>query len=118
MDTRIRLKEGVEIDGRGGARKGKHIFVEDDVTGDDDAMGGEVKTAIPLVVKGVAKEDAARGAGRQLMRSSNGSVGIVGIAKHVEGVVPYMAKWGVGWLTAFDGRRLRRLVVVCRASAQ
>jgi hypothetical protein len=33
--NRIRLKEGVEIGGWGGANKGKHIFVEDDVTGDD-----------------------------------------------------------------------------------
>jgi hypothetical protein len=30
--NRIGLKEGVEIDGWGGACKGKHIFVEDDVT--------------------------------------------------------------------------------------
>ena len=112
MGTRIRLKEGVEIGGWGGASKGIHIFVEDDMTRDDDAVGDEVKKVIPLVVRGVAKEAATGGARRQLMRSSNGSVGIVGIAKHVEGVVPYMAKWGVGWLTAFDGRRLRRWVAV------
>jgi hypothetical protein len=42
MGTRIGLKEGVEVGGRGGAGKGKHIFVEDDMTRDDDAMGGEV----------------------------------------------------------------------------
>jgi hypothetical protein len=42
--TRIRLKEGVEIGGWGGASKGKHIFVEDDVTIDDDAMECELKT--------------------------------------------------------------------------
>ena len=42
MGTRIRLKEGVEVGGWGGAGKGKHIFVEDDMTRDDDAMGGEV----------------------------------------------------------------------------
>jgi hypothetical protein len=40
--TRIGLKEGVEVGGRGGAGKGKHIFVEDDMTRDDDAMSGEV----------------------------------------------------------------------------
>jgi hypothetical protein len=33
--NRIRLKKGVEICRWGGASKGKHIFVEDDVTGDD-----------------------------------------------------------------------------------
>jgi hypothetical protein len=66
MGTRIRLKEGVEIDGWGGANKGKHIFVEDDMTRDDDAMGGEVKTVIPLVVRRVAKEEATSGRGDSL----------------------------------------------------
>jgi hypothetical protein len=32
MGTQIRLKEGVEIVGWGGDSKGKHIFVENDVT--------------------------------------------------------------------------------------
>jgi hypothetical protein len=42
MGTRIGLKEGVQAGGGGGAGKGKHIFAEDDMTRDDDAMGGEV----------------------------------------------------------------------------
>jgi hypothetical protein len=95
-------------------------LVEDDVTRDDDAVGDEVKTTIPLVVRGVAKKEAAGGAGRQLMRSSSGIVGIAGTSEHVEvvgGAMSYRAKWGVGWLTAFDGRWLR-WVAVCRASAQ
>mgnify|MGYP000956468088 CR=1 FL=1 len=36
--NRIELKEGVEIGGWGGASKGKHIFVEDDVTREGDAV--------------------------------------------------------------------------------
>ena len=52
----IRLEEGVEIGGWGGTGKGKHIFVEDDMTRDDDAVGGEVQAPIPLVVRGVAEE--------------------------------------------------------------
>jgi hypothetical protein len=36
--NRIGLKEGVEIGGWGGASKRKHIFVEDEVTRDDDAV--------------------------------------------------------------------------------
>jgi hypothetical protein len=54
--NRIGLEEGVKISGWGGASKGKHIFVEDDVTRDDDAVGGEVQTPVPLVVRRVAKE--------------------------------------------------------------
>jgi hypothetical protein len=59
--NRIGLKERVEISGWGGANKGKHIFIKNDVTR-DDAVGGEVKIVIPLMVKGVAKEEATSGA--------------------------------------------------------
>jgi hypothetical protein len=54
--NRIGLEEGVKIGGWGGASKGKHIFVEVDMTRDDDAVGGEVQTPVPLVVRRVAKE--------------------------------------------------------------
>jgi hypothetical protein len=87
MGAQIRLKEEVEIGGWGGASNGKHIFVEDDMMRDDDAMGGEVKTVIPLVVRGVAKKEATSGAWRQLMRTSSGSVGIAGTTEHAEIVV-------------------------------
>jgi hypothetical protein len=62
--NRIRLEKGVKIGRWGGASKGKHIFIEDDVTGDDDAVCGVVKTTIPLVVWEVAKEEASSGARR------------------------------------------------------
>jgi hypothetical protein len=52
----------VEIGGWGGASEGKHIFVENDMTRDEDVVGDEVKTVIPLVVRGVTKEEAASGA--------------------------------------------------------
>jgi hypothetical protein len=51
-----RIDKGVKIGGWGGASKGKHIFVKEDMTRDDDAVGGEVQTPVPLVVRGVAKE--------------------------------------------------------------
>jgi hypothetical protein len=51
MGNRVALKEGVKIGGWGGTSKGKHVFIEDDVMGDDDAVGDEVKIAIPLVVR-------------------------------------------------------------------
>jgi hypothetical protein len=69
------------------ASKGKHILVEDDVMRDDDAVGGEVQTLIPLVVRGVAKEEAAGGARRKLMRGSSGSVRVAGTAEHAKVVV-------------------------------
>jgi hypothetical protein len=50
-------------------------------------MGGEVQTPIPLVVRGVATEEAAGGARIKLMRGSNGSVRVAGIAEHAKVVV-------------------------------
>jgi hypothetical protein len=50
-------------------------------------VGGEVQTPIPLVVRGVAKEEAAGGARRKLMRDSSGSVSVAGIAEHVKVVI-------------------------------
>jgi hypothetical protein len=57
------------------------------VTRDDDTVGGEVQTLIPLVVRGVAKEEAAGGARRKLMRGSSGSVRVAGTAEHAKVVV-------------------------------
>jgi hypothetical protein len=52
------------------------------VTRDDDAVGGEFQTPIPLVVRGVAEEEAASGARRELVRDGSGSVRVAGTAKH------------------------------------
>jgi hypothetical protein len=57
------------------------------MTRDDDVVGCEVKTAIPLVVRGVAKEDVASGAWSELMRDSNGSVGVAGTGEQAKVVV-------------------------------
>jgi hypothetical protein len=62
--NRIGLKERVEIGGWGGASKGKHIFVENNVMKDEYEVGDEVKIVIPLVARGVTEEEAASGAGR------------------------------------------------------
>ena len=57
------------------------------MTRDDDAVGGEVQTPIPLVVRRVAKEEAAGGARINLMRGSSGSVRVAGTAEHAKVVV-------------------------------
>jgi hypothetical protein len=85
--NRVRLEEGVKIDGWGGACKGKHIFVEDDVTRDDDAVGGEVQASIPLVVSGVAEEEEASGARRKLVRGGSRNVRVAGTSEHAQVVV-------------------------------
>jgi hypothetical protein len=69
------------------ASKGKHIFVKDNVTRDDDAVGGEVQTPVPLAVRRVAKEEASGGARRKLMRGGSGSVRLAGTTEHAKVVV-------------------------------
>jgi hypothetical protein len=48
----------------GRSQQGKHIFVENNVTRDEDAVGEEVNTAIPIVVRGVTEEEVVSGTGR------------------------------------------------------
>jgi hypothetical protein len=57
------------------------------MTRDDDAVGGEVQTPVPLVVRGVAKEKTAGGARRKLMWSGSGSVRVAGTAEHAKVVI-------------------------------
>jgi hypothetical protein len=75
------------------------------VTRDDDAVRGEVHTSIPLVVRGVAEEEAANGARRKLVRGGRGSVRVAGTAEHTEVVI------GRGWAVQGEvgGRVARRL---------
>jgi hypothetical protein len=62
--NQIGLEKRVEIGGWRGASKGKHNFVENNVTRDEYAVGDKVKTTIPLVVRGVTEEEATSGARR------------------------------------------------------
>jgi hypothetical protein len=52
--------------------------MEDDVTRDDDAVCGEVKASVPLVIRGVAEKDTPRGARSELMWGNGREVGVAG----------------------------------------
>jgi hypothetical protein len=62
----VEIEGHVEVGERGSGRggKGEIRLVEDDVTGDEDSVGREVKTPVPLMVWGVPEENTASGAGR------------------------------------------------------
>jgi len=51
------------------------------MSGDQDPARGEVKAAVPLVVRGVPEEHTASRTGRQLVRSSGGEVGVASALK-------------------------------------
>jgi hypothetical protein len=82
------------------------------VTRDEDSVGGEVKTLIPLLVGGVTEEDTASGARGELMRSSGSEIGVASAPEDTKMVVRGMdAEESVvrsGVATALVGRRLRR----------
>ena len=57
------------------------------MSGDEDPARGEVKAAVPLVVRGVTKKHTPCRAGRQLVRSSGGDVRITGTPEDTKVVV-------------------------------
>jgi hypothetical protein len=110
---RVEVEEHAELGERGSGRGGKKEIrlVENNVTRDEDYVGGEVKTLIPLMVGGVAKEDTASGARGELMRSSGCEIGVASAPEDTKMVVRGIdaeESEGVGWATVLVGRRLRR----------
>jgi hypothetical protein len=98
--NRIMVKEGGEIGRQGGSSKGKVIFVKNDMTRDEDAVGEEVKAMIRLVVRGVTEERTTSGTRGELVGSGGRGVLIAGTTKDTEVVIgggcAILAKWGMG----------------------
>jgi hypothetical protein len=69
---------------------------------DEDPTGGEVVAAVPLVIRGVPKEDTESGSGRQLVRSGGCSVRETRTPEDSEVVIPRRGTeksvvWGGSW---------------------
>jgi hypothetical protein len=64
----VEVEEHVELRERGNKRggKGEIRLVENDVTRDEDSVGGGVETPISLMVGGVSEEDTTSGVGASL----------------------------------------------------
>jgi hypothetical protein len=71
---KVRVEEEVKISRRGGSNEGKDILVKNNMAR-DDAVGEEVKAAVPLVVRGVTKEKTVKGARKELVRRDGGITG-------------------------------------------
>jgi len=52
------------------SRQWKGVFIKDNMSRDDDAIRLEVKTAVPFVIRRIAKEDAQSGARSEFMGRS------------------------------------------------
>jgi len=56
---------------RGGlSRHRKGVFIKDNMSRDDDTIRLEAKTAVPFVIRGIAKENAQSGARSEFMGCS------------------------------------------------
>ena len=70
LNHRVRRKQGLQLGVRGRCRGGgvREIrLVKHNVSGDEDPARGEVKAAVPLVVRGVTKKHTMSRAGCQLV---------------------------------------------------
>jgi hypothetical protein len=68
--------------GRG--REGKIYLIKDNMSGDDDVVGGEIKTLLTFVVSRVSEENTSGGLGCQFVRGFGGEIKIAGTIEHVE----------------------------------
>jgi hypothetical protein len=66
--------------GRGS--EGEVCLIKNNMSGDDDVIGGEIETLIVFVIGRVSEEDTSGGLRCQFMRCLGGEVGIVGATKH------------------------------------
>ena len=56
----------------------ERCFIEDNVAGYDDPVGGEVEAPVALVIRGVPQKHAQRGAGGKFVGCGGGEVGVAG----------------------------------------
>jgi hypothetical protein len=86
------------------------------VSGDDDIVGGEIKTLVTFVVSGVSEENTSGGVGCQFMGGFGGEIRIAGTTKHAQvligGATPWRVKYGLIMLITLVGRRFNRYAAV------
>ena len=67
--------------------KGKNGLVKKNMTGDDDSIGGRIKTSVSLVVSRITKEDAEGRARGKFVGSSGREIGVTLTAKNTQMIV-------------------------------
>ena len=100
LNHRVSRKHRLQLRVRrrcGGGGVGEIRLVKDVVSGDQDAARDEVKTSVPLVVRGVTKEHTTSRTGRQLVRSSGGGVRVIRTPEGGRSEEGYRKERGVVW---------------------
>jgi hypothetical protein len=65
-------------------REGEICLIKNNVSRDDDVVGGEIKTPITFVVNGVSEENTSNGSGCQFVSGFGGEIRIAGATKHTQ----------------------------------
>jgi hypothetical protein len=92
------------------------------VSGDDNVVGGEIKTSVTSVISGVSEENKSGGPGCQFVGSFGGEIMIAGTTEHAQVLIggggSMEGKYGLVMLIALVGRRFSRYVAVWSPSIQ
>jgi hypothetical protein len=106
----------------GRSREGKICLIKNNVSGDDNVVGGEIKTLITFVVSGVSEENTSGGPGCQFVSGFDGKIRIASTTEHAQVLIgggdSVGAKYGLVVLIALVGRRFSGYVVVWSPSTQ
>jgi hypothetical protein len=93
---------------QGEAAKGKSASSKNNMSGDDDVIGGEIETPIAFVIGRVSEEDTFGGPGCQFMRCLGGEVGIAGATRHSQVLIgggdTVKSDIGAGCVDRFAGK--------------
>jgi hypothetical protein len=83
------------------------------MSGDDDVIGGEIKTPIAFVIDRVSEEDTSGGPGCQFMKCLGGEVGIAGATKHSQVLIgggdTVESDIGAGCTDYFAGKTVQQI---------
>jgi hypothetical protein len=115
-NNRVCLKEGVVLRGGGNGRRYRERevkFVEDNVTRDEDSVSREVQTSVPLVIRGLPKEDTMSRSRRKLVRGGGIKIRIASTLEHVKmivgGIYAKKSKVGVGLGNCLGGEAVEQI---------
>jgi hypothetical protein len=66
------------------SREREFCLIKNNMAGDDNVVGGEIKTLIAFVISGVSEENTSSEPGCQFMSDFGREIGIAGTTEHVQ----------------------------------
>jgi hypothetical protein len=92
------------------------------MSGDDNVVGGEIKTPVTFVVSRVSEKNTSGGPECQFASIFSGEISIADTTEHAQvligGATPWRVKYGLIVLIALVGRQFNKYVAVWSPSTQ